>query len=104
MPMRKVKITEINVKIAVERDGDKFHAYAPALKGLHVDGTTKKEAIQNAERAIDIYLESLYRENEELPVGPYLTIKYEPISHTLPSARLRNVTVKWPMQRMSGIS
>jgi predicted RNase H-like HicB family nuclease len=103
MRNHKVKITEINVYVAIEKDGDCFRAFAPALKGLHVEGATEEEALKNAEEAIDVYLDSLYRENEELPVGPYLTVKYEPIGRTVHPALLHSVTIKWPMRRMSGI-
>ena len=43
--------------IIVEPDGDSYHAYAPALKGLHVDGETPAEAISNAIMAALYYAE-----------------------------------------------
>lgn len=104
MHNRKLRIKEIVVSVAIERDGDCFHAFAPALRGLHVEGVTEEEALNNAEKAIDVYLDSIYRENEQLPVGQYLSVKCEPITQRsrVPAVHLRNVTVRWPIQRMSG--
>lgn len=101
---KRVKITEISVFVEVEKDGSCYHAFAPALKGLHVEGSSEKEALKNAKEAIDVYLESLYRENEELPIGQYLTVKYEPIKNRAGSRFFRNVTVKWPTRRILGTS
>ncbi|MCL5006354.1 MAG: type II toxin-antitoxin system HicB family antitoxin [Acidobacteria bacterium] len=101
---KRVRITEINVLVEVEKDGDSYHAFAPALKGLHVEGATKEQAFRNAEEAIDVYLDSMYRENERLPIGPYLSVKYEPIKKSIGSRFFQNVTVKCPTQRMFGTS
>ena len=57
----------VNFTIIIEPDDAGFHAYAPALKGLHVDGTTEKEALQNAATAVLCYLESLSAHGEPLP-------------------------------------
>lgn len=101
---KRVKITEINILVEVKKDGGCYHAFAPALKGLHVEGSTKKEAFKNAEEAIDVYLDSMYRENEELPIGPYLSVKYEPIRKNIGSRFFQNVTVKCPTRKMFGAS
>jgi predicted RNase H-like HicB family nuclease len=42
---------KFGVRIIVEPDETGFHAYCPALKGLHTCGETKEEAIQNAKDA-----------------------------------------------------
>lgn len=70
-----MKAREIIVTICVERDGDGFYAYAPALKGLHVGGDTEEEALTNAKDGIILYLESLSDHGEPLPEGKYLEIK-----------------------------
>jgi predicted RNase H-like HicB family nuclease len=57
------------VDIVVEPDEDQFHAYAPALKGLHVGGRTEKEAIKNAIDATELYLQSLIRHGDPIPLG-----------------------------------
>lgn len=53
-----------DVEIVVERDDGESHAYCPALKGLHVDGTTEEEAVRNAADAALLYMESLIKHNE----------------------------------------
>jgi predicted RNase H-like HicB family nuclease len=52
-----------------DRNGD--IAYCPAFKGLHVDGASEQEAIQNAGEAALVYLNSLAANHEAIPVGPH---------------------------------
>lgn len=56
-------------EVIIEEDAGRFHAYCTALKGLHTDGDTVAEAIENARDAIAAYIESLRKANEALPVG-----------------------------------
>ncbi len=60
---------EFKIDIIIEPDESGFHAYCPALKGLHVGGDTKEEALQNARDAAIAYLESLIKHGEPIPVG-----------------------------------
>ena len=60
---------EFRIEVIAEPDGDGFYAYCPALKGLHVGGDTKKEALQNAGDAAILYIKSLIRHGEPIPVG-----------------------------------
>ena len=60
---------EVTIEIAVEPDGDGFHAYCPALKGLHTCGETEQEALNNASDAAIAYLRSLIKHGEPIPVG-----------------------------------
>lgn len=64
-----IKLIKIKLQLEIERDGDKFHAYCPALKGLHVDGDTEKETIEAAHDAASAYILSLIEHNDPLPVG-----------------------------------
>ena len=57
------------IQIFVEPDEDVYHAYCPALTGLHTCGNTVEEAISNAEDAARAYLQSLIKHNEPLPIG-----------------------------------
>lgn len=57
------------VDIAIEPDDGEFHAYCPALKGLHVDGRTEEEALKNAVHAVELHLKSLIRHGDPIPVG-----------------------------------
>ncbi len=60
---------EFKVEVVVEPDEDGFHAYCPALKGLHTGGNTKEEALENAGYAASAYLESLISHKDPIPVG-----------------------------------
>lgn len=82
---------EFKVEVVVEPDEDGFHAYCPALKGLHTCGNTKEEAIQNAGYAAVAYLESLISHRDPIPVGvivreeveeiPYLYLSVDSATH-----------------------
>lgn len=65
---------KISVRCIIEPDGNGFHAYAPALPGLHADGDTKEEARDHLEEGIVVYLESLHKHRQPLPVGPDLIV------------------------------
>jgi predicted RNase H-like HicB family nuclease len=58
-----------NVEIVVEKDGDGYHAYCPALKGLHVGGDTVDEAVETAMDAAGWYLESMIHHGDPIPIG-----------------------------------
>lgn len=62
-------VIQFTIGIIVEPDEDAFHAFCPALKGLHVGGRTETEAVQNAADAAIMYLESLIKHGEPIPVG-----------------------------------
>jgi len=63
------KKIEFQVEIVVEPDGDEYHAYCPALKGLHTCGSTVKEALNNARDAAAAYIESLIKRGDPIPIG-----------------------------------
>ena len=98
---------EIHLAILVimEPDENGFHAYAPALKGLHVDGATKSETLSRTEDAISVYLESLLDHGDPIPIGPGLTVEHELDIPDIPiGALLQNVVVPWPYQQPPGVS
>ncbi len=96
---------KVSITVIVEPDDNGYHAYAPAFKGLHVDGKTEAEAIQNATNAILCYMESLVAHGEPLPVGPDFTVEREQvITHIPAGALLRNLVLEWPTHEMSGIN
>ena len=64
----------LTLGVVIEKDGQSFHAFCPGLKGLHVDGRTEKEALQNAEHAANFYIASLIRHGDPLPIGPHLSL------------------------------
>ena len=68
MSVTKPKI-QVTVEIVIEPDGDAFHAYCPALKGLHTCGDTEEEALKNAQNAVQAYLRSLIKHGDPIPLG-----------------------------------
>jgi predicted RNase H-like HicB family nuclease len=67
-PEMKMSSMRLRVRLEVEKDGRSFHAYCPDLKGLHVDGATSDEALQNAKDAVVEYVKSMIRHDERLPL------------------------------------
>ncbi|MGA8152865.1 MAG: type II toxin-antitoxin system HicB family antitoxin [Terriglobales bacterium] len=101
-PVRQIKL---KITIIVERDGDGYHAYCPAFKGLHVDGDTVDQAVQRAQEAVAVYIESVAAHNDPLPIGPDCDVlKEEQIPPVPPGALLRHFELQWPSLSMSGIS
>ena len=92
----------LKVSIIIERDGEGFYAYAPALNGLHVYGDTEAEALDYAREAVDVYLASLAKHNDPLPIGTDLTVDHAPLPEVPAGASLRDIRVSWPTPRMSG--
>jgi predicted RNase H-like HicB family nuclease len=64
-----IHILKLQIRFVVERDGDGFHAYCPDLKGIHVDGATEQEALDNAREAVQAYICSLVKHEDPIPVG-----------------------------------
>ncbi|HAV10409.1 MAG TPA: hypothetical protein DCX22_02180 [Dehalococcoidia bacterium] len=57
------------IEVIVEKDGQEYHAYCPAFKGLHASGDTKEEAIDNAFELAELYLTSIIKHKEPIPIG-----------------------------------
>ena len=90
--------------VILEKDGDSFHAFCPAFKGLHVDGKNEKEALRNAAEAVHVYVKSLVSHGEPLPVGPHCSVEEEQIPTVPPGALRRYLEIQWPSLSTSGIS
>ena len=71
------RIIEFTVEVIVEPDDGGFHAYCPALKGLHTCGNTEEEALQNAGDAAIAYLESSINHGDLIPVGVQMREEFE---------------------------
>jgi predicted RNase H-like HicB family nuclease len=69
-----IKQIDFQVEIIVEPDGDEYHSYCPALKGLHACGETVDEALSNARDAATAYIESLIKHGDPIPVGVAIDI------------------------------
>lgn len=85
MGLRRRKIT-FGILLVVEPDDDRYHAFCPALKGLHADGNTVEEARKNAQDAVIAYLRSLIKHNDPIPLGVlnYTAKEEEGEKHKLP--------------------
>lgn len=49
--------TKVMITFKVQKDGDKFHAFCPELKGCHTFGATPEEALKNLKNAVSLYLD-----------------------------------------------
>ena len=103
--MKLRRMLNIKITVQVERDGDSFYAYCPGLKGLHVDGSTEEEAINNAVEAASLFISSMIRHNDPLPIGTgfsteEMTLRPSPDRRTLS----RNVEMPWPSAQACGVS
>ncbi|MBI4299440.1 MAG: type II toxin-antitoxin system HicB family antitoxin [Chloroflexi bacterium] len=59
--------------VILEREeGGGYHAFCPALKGCHTQGDTLDDALANIKEAIEVYLESLRKHGELVPVEDIL--------------------------------
>ena len=100
-----VRLT-LKITLIVEPDGPGYHAYCPALDGLHVGGDTEEEAVENATDAVKVYLASLAQHGDPLPVGPDCILEHEQAEQfRVPAgAFLRHLELQWPSPSMSGNS
>lgn len=65
--MMKAYVT-LNVPVCIEKDGEGYYAYSPVFKGVHVDGDTKEDALKNAQVACELYIQSLLKHGDTVPV------------------------------------
>jgi predicted RNase H-like HicB family nuclease len=93
MKFFKFKKKLLSVQVLIEPDSESFHAYCPALKGLHIDGKTEKEAAKHALEAVKVYLASLIKHHDPLP--PDLSVKVEHV----PSPAKKNQRTKNPSRK-----
>jgi predicted RNase H-like HicB family nuclease len=66
---RHKRVIGFRVELVVEPDDVGFHAYCPALKGLHTCGDTEQEALQNARDAAVAYLQTSIKYGDPIPIG-----------------------------------
>jgi antitoxin HicB len=96
---------KVSIAVEVERDGDSFYAHCPGLKGLHVNGATEEEAVKNATIAARMYVDSILRHNDPLPIGVHFAAEEQ---FMRPSAERRTVSrdveVPWPTAEVCGVS
>ena len=66
--MIELKCIKFRVRIFVEQEDDRYYAYCPELKGVHEDGYTKDDAIDNAKESALVYIQSMLEHNDPLPL------------------------------------
>lgn len=99
------RFVRVSILAIVEDDEPGYHAYVPALRGLHVGGDTEEEALKNTEDAITAYLASMISHGEPIPIGPGLTFQSQVERPKISrGASLRNVSVPWPYRKAFEIS
>jgi predicted RNase H-like HicB family nuclease len=99
------KMLKIKVTVQVEKDGDAFYAYCPGLKGLHVDGATEDEAINNAVEAASLYVSSMIQHDDPLPIGADFKAEEQALRHSSVRRTLsRNVEMPWPSAQVCGVN
>jgi len=73
MRERRMTVASLRYTVILEpEEAGGYHAFCPALKGLHTHGSTLEEAIANAREAIEVYLEDVKACGEEIPVEDFV--------------------------------
>ena len=68
-PIQENHLTTYTLKVVVEPDEDRWHAYAPALEsqGAATWGETREEALRHIEEVVRLVVESMVEHGEPLP-------------------------------------
>ena len=64
-----VKKLRFQVPIVVKKDDAGYHAFSPPLKGLHVGGETKEEALRCGIKAAKQHLECMIEYGDMIPLS-----------------------------------
>ena len=92
-----MKKIQLQITVVIEPDEDEYHAYCPALKGLHVSGETEDDAFNNAREAAIMYLRSLVAHGDPIPVHDDGKSRDAAESGRIPPrATQRELQVSWP--------
>ena len=68
-------MSNIKFRVLIEQDEDGiFVAEVPALPGCISQGSTRKEALENAQEAMELYIESLEAHGD--PIPPAITEEF----------------------------
>jgi len=103
--MKLRRMLRVSITVVVDKDGDSFYAHCPGLKGLHVDGATEEEAVANALEAASLYLDSMLRHNDPLPIGRHFSAEEQFLRPSSGKRTLsENVEVPWPTAQACGVS
>lgn len=91
---KKEKKISFNILICVERDNDRYYAHCPSLKGIHVDGTTKEEALRNVKIATVLYIRSLIKHGDTIPLQ--IVAKTDLQEHCIMNQSGNNILAGYP--------
>ena len=96
----------LRVTVVVEADGDGYHAYCPAFKGLHAEGETEHAAVEGARAAALAYLESMASHGDPIPVGTDCEVARTGENVPIPAAAVLKprLELSWPTPDPSGLS
>ncbi len=64
-----IKALRFKVPILVKKDASGYHAFSPALKGMHVDGATKEEALKIGINAAKLHLTTMIEYGDPIPLS-----------------------------------
>jgi len=54
----------MKLTVIIEKDQEGYYAYCPELKGCHTQGDTLDEVMQNIKEAVELYLETMSKEEK----------------------------------------
>lgn len=66
--IKKVTTLKFWVRIIVEKDGEGYYSYTPALKGIHMNGDTPEEALTSAREAAALLLKTMIEDGDPIPI------------------------------------
>lgn len=93
----------MTIAVVVEPDGDRYHAFTPALRGIHADGATEDDALREIVPLIFSHVASMTKHGEAIQLGPSPEMVEHPDRLSVPpTARTRNVTLPWASLHTSG--
>jgi predicted RNase H-like HicB family nuclease len=78
-PIADAPLTTYTFRVVVERDGDAWHAYCPALKqhGAVTWGATREEALKHIREVVEMVVAELVEDGEPLPAD--VQVSSEPL-------------------------
>jgi predicted RNase H-like HicB family nuclease len=82
-------VREIEFVFEPQEEGG-YHVYAPDLPGLHTQGDSLDEAMDNAREALELYVEGLREDGRPLDTG--VVRRKLPLRRDRPAGRLRRPT------------
>lgn len=60
--------------IVIEKDGDGYFAFCPALQGCYTQGRSYEEALKNIEDAIRLHIEDHLADGETIPTSEMVSL------------------------------